>query len=39
LVGIYHGHLFVAPCLSNGTGLQLPVATQREQDVELSSVN
>jgi len=24
LHGIYHGHLFVAPCLSDGTGLRLP---------------
>lgn len=24
--GAYHGHLFVAPCLSDGTGLRLPAA-------------
>lgn len=27
LQGIYHGHMFVSPCISNGTGLQLPVIT------------
>jgi C4-dicarboxylate transporter/malic acid transport protein len=26
LHGVYHGHLFVAPCLSDGTGLRLPEA-------------
>lgn len=26
LHGIYHGHLFFAPCLSDGTGLRLPPA-------------
>ena len=29
LHGIYHGHLFVAPCLSDGTGLKLPSATEQ----------
>lgn len=28
LHGIYHGHLFVAPCLSDGTGLKLPAAEE-----------
>jgi len=26
LHGIYHGHLFAAPCLSDGTGLKLPAS-------------
>jgi len=35
LHGAYHGHLFVAPCLSDGTGLQLPslaLVTQETDD-------
>jgi C4-dicarboxylate transporter/malic acid transport protein len=38
LHGVYHGHLFVAPCLSDGTGLQLPPAEDAKDGSTLAAV-
>ncbi len=37
LHGIYHGHLFMAPCLSDGTGLRLPLPDQTTSVADLAT--